>query len=493
MRTTDFRMPRGSTPGVPGRPGYDPHVPLARRALGLAGALLAAVALGGCALLTPPLPTLTPEPGATAESVPSIDPSTLAGVSVASMARAGDAAIGIQALYFDGVESFNNLVDATALTRVDAYLGDRAPNGFQVALPPDGLRLGDPAAGKEGLRLTSDVVLAAGPWLGVRIRAEKDGVAIAQWTVYGDGATDTAFPASALVDPTQTDALLAAAGEAPPDALASLAIATDGAVMLASADGEPARVAPDVARPFLSDAGRAVQDAASSDAAFVPVATPGPAHVPCSLIACVALTFDDGPSPETTPGLLDLLAKEHVAATFFVEGRHVQTDPAIVAREHREGHAVENHTWSHPDLATLPGPEIEQQISSTDAAIVAAGLPEPTLARAPFGSAGGAVPGSVRHPLIYWSVDSFDWQSLDPAVFVPRVLDRIAPGGIVLMHDIYPSTVAGQQRIIDTLRERGYTFVTVPQLLSGYDLVDGQVYTCRGTVRSDAGPDCVGR
>ncbi|MFH8249102.1 polysaccharide deacetylase family protein [Microbacterium sp. B2969] len=468
-------------------------MPLARRALGLVGAILAAVALGGCALPAPPLPTLTPEPDATVESVPSIRPSTLDGITALSMARAGDAAIAIEPVYFDGVESFNNLVDSIALARVDQYLGDRAPAGFQVALPPDGLRLGDSAAAGDGLRVATNVVLASGSWLGVRMRAEKDGVAIAQWTIYGDGTTDAAYPGDALVDPAQGDALLAAAGGAPPESLGSLAIATDGAVLLASGDGEPARVPAEAARPLLSDAGRSVQDAASSGAAFVPVATPGAQHVPCSLVACVALTFDDGPSPETTPGLLDLLAKEQVAATFFVEGQHVQTDPGIVAREHRDGHAVENHTWSHPDLATLAGPDIEQQISSTDAAIVAAGVPEPTLARAPYGSAGGAVAASVRHPLIYWSVDAFDWQSLDPDVFVPRVLDRIAPGGIVLMHDIYPSTVAGQETIIATLRDRGYTFVTVPQLLSGYDLVDGQVYTCRGTVPSDAGPDCIGR
>jgi peptidoglycan/xylan/chitin deacetylase (PgdA/CDA1 family) len=274
----------------------------------------------------------------------------------------------------------------------------------------------------------------------------------------------------------------------------SLAFAADGSASIRTTgdSSETLTLSRDAVAPFLSDSGRAVQTEAARAVAFRASTSASPAqpYVPCALIACVALTFDDGPSPDTTPDLLDILRDEGVRATFFVEGRWASAYPDLIRREVAEGHSVENHTWDHPDLATLPADRITEQITSTDQAIVAAGVPRPTLIRAPYGSAGGAVAQTADRPLVFWSIDAFDWRDQQPGVFVPRVLDGIEPGGITLMHDIYPTTVAGQRLLIGTLRDRGYTFVTVPQLYAGAPLQAGVTYSCLGDGLAATGPAC---
>ncbi len=437
---------------------------------------------------------MTPQVGAAATTIAPIDPLSIAGVRSLTLAGSPHSAPVATALtYLDGAEGIDNALDASVLTQIDEYLGERGP--FAAELPPGGLTSTSNDLPPHGLTIATDVILAAQSWFGLRIRAAVDGNPVAQWTLYTDAATDEVYTPADLIDGSDVDAITEAAG-ATVGTLPTLAFAADGSIVLAAGgDTETgtASIERDRARGLLNETGRRIQDAADSGEPFHAPTTAAFPHVPCSLIACVALTYDDGPSPTTTPALLDVLADEGVPATFFVVGSHVAAHPEIVARANAEGHAVENHSWSHPDLATLPAPDVARELAATDDAIRAAGVPTPTFIRAPFGSAGGAVPTTADHPLAYWSVDSFDWRDRDGGTFVPRILGKIQPGGVILMHDIYASSVSAQKRLIEALRDRGYTFVTVPQLFSGHALGAGQQYTCRGTGVSDAGPACDGR
>jgi peptidoglycan/xylan/chitin deacetylase (PgdA/CDA1 family) len=115
----------------------------------------------------------------------------------------------------------------------------------------------------------------------------------------------------------------------------------------------------------------------------------------------------------------------------------------------------------------------------TDAAIRAAIGSSPSFMRPPSGAADAAVQAAVGKPLILRAVDSLDWQSKNRAMFVPKVLKEITPGAVVLMHDVYPTTIAGQQELITGLQTQGYRLVTVPQLFEGTPLVSGHVYRSR--------------
>jgi len=115
----------------------------------------------------------------------------------------------------------------------------------------------------------------------------------------------------------------------------------------------------------------------------------------------------------------------------------------------------------------------------TDAAIRAATGSSPSFMRPPYGAADAAVQAAVGKPLILWAVDSLDWQSKNPAMFVPKVLKEITPGAVVLMHDVDPTTIAGQQELITSLQTQGYRLVTVPQLFEGTPLISGHVYRSR--------------
>ena len=250
-----------------------------------------------------------------------------------------------------------------------------------------------------------------------------------------------------------------------------------------------------VAAPWLSDAGRQVKAAAttatpyvgsgtattsgpsgstttnasptSNPSTSVPTSapttpTPSGGSVNCAVVRCVALTFDDGPGPSTGT-LLDTLAAQHVHATFFVIGRNVQALSGLVKREAAEGHVVGNHTWSHRDLSRLGASEQSGEVSRTAEALKALGV-SATLLRPPYG-AFNATTRTLGLPLVLWDVDPADWRDRDAATVASRVLANTRPGSIVLLHDIHPSTVAAVPAIVAGLKAKGYTFVTVPQLV----------------------------
>jgi cellulose synthase/poly-beta-1,6-N-acetylglucosamine synthase-like glycosyltransferase/peptidoglycan/xylan/chitin deacetylase (PgdA/CDA1 family)/spore germination protein YaaH len=197
----------------------------------------------------------------------------------------------------------------------------------------------------------------------------------------------------------------------------------------------------------------------------------------------IALTFDDGPDPEWTPRILDILKTKHVPATFFIIGENAEMSPRLVQREIAEGHDVGNHTFTHPNLGDSPPGIVALELNATQRLFEALTGRSMRLFRAPyFGdaeptTADELVPIAQAQQMGYISVglhiDPNDWQRPQADQVVARVMQQIATtnvdrkGQVVLLHDgggERSQTVAALPRIIDGLRAKGYQFVTVSQL-----------------------------
>ncbi|MFE0187165.1 polysaccharide deacetylase family protein [Streptomyces sp. NPDC058989] len=201
--------------------------------------------------------------------------------------------------------------------------------------------------------------------------------------------------------------------------------------------------------------------------------------VDCAKAKCVALTFDAGPS-ENTARLLDILKKEKVHATFFMLGKnHVAKRPAEVKRIDAEGHELANHTWSHQILTEIAPEEAKRELSRLQDAVRKITGKTPRLMRPPQGRTDGEV-SKISKDLglaqVLWSVTAKDYQTNDSALITKRVLEQTERDGVILLHDIYQGTVPAVPGILKELKKRGYTVVTVSQLLSPAKPEPGMVY-----------------
>ena len=185
--------------------------------------------------------------------------------------------------------------------------------------------------------------------------------------------------------------------------------------------------------------------------------------VDCAVVACVALTFDDGPSAYTER-LLDILISRDAPATFFVVGSQAVNRPATVRRQEASGFAVENHTYSHPNLTSLSRAGQLSEVQKADDALAAAGVARSTLLRPPYG-AWNSDTRQLGKPLILWSVDPRDWDNKTADQVRSHVASNATAGSIVLLHDSHSTTVDAVPGIITDLRARGLTFVTVETLV----------------------------
>ncbi|MCM3534807.1 polysaccharide deacetylase family protein [Cellulosimicrobium funkei] len=188
--------------------------------------------------------------------------------------------------------------------------------------------------------------------------------------------------------------------------------------------------------------------------------------VDCAVERCVALTFDDGPGPDTER-LLQVLAEKHVSATFFLVGSNVEKRPDVVRDTAAAGHLLANHTWDHPQLTTLDDDAVRDELARTQAAIESAAGVTPTLLRPPYGDVDDRVRSvALRSGLqvVLWNLDTLDWKTRDAAETRRRAVEGARPGSVVLMHDIHASTVDAVPGIVDDLRAQGYRLVTVDLL-----------------------------
>lgn len=182
----------------------------------------------------------------------------------------------------------------------------------------------------------------------------------------------------------------------------------------------------------------------------------------------VAFTFDDGPHEQVTPRVLDTLKKYGAKGTFFMLGTEVNKYPDIVKRIATEGHELGNHSHNHPDLTKLDYGSVERHFSDTRSTIEQITGINTSLFRPPYGAVNGNVlsaAGNTGSSIILWSVDSLDWDSRNAHSIYNEVMQNVKGGSIVLMHDLYSSTADALERILKTLKDQGFEFVTVSELL----------------------------
>ena len=218
-----------------------------------------------------------------------------------------------------------------------------------------------------------------------------------------------------------------------------------------------------------------VLTAGAEDSASTPSPTPSPAK-PTTYAQIrvdqpyIAMTFDDGPSAENTPRLLEILKQRNIKATFFLIGQNVAANPDIVRRILAEGHEVGNHSWTHPQLSKLSDDRVTAEITKTQDAIKEASGYSPTLLRPPYGAITPRqrewIANQFGLNIILWSVDPFDWKRPGASVITERILSQVRPGAIILSHDIHKQTVDAMPATLDALITKGYKFVTVSQLIA---------------------------
>jgi len=184
----------------------------------------------------------------------------------------------------------------------------------------------------------------------------------------------------------------------------------------------------------------------------------------------IAMTFDDGPHPQNTPRLLDMLRERNIKATFYVIGQSVNLYPGVVRRTVAEGHEIGNHSNTHRLLSKLSDEELKLDLSRCrDAVARAAGVIPRTL-RPPYGGLlqrqRELVHAEFGYPTILWSVDPLDWKRPGSSVITSRILGGTTAGGIVLAHDLHAQTVDAMPATLDGLLSRGFKFVTVSQLIA---------------------------
>ncbi|MFL2029917.1 polysaccharide deacetylase family protein [Loigolactobacillus zhaoyuanensis] len=180
----------------------------------------------------------------------------------------------------------------------------------------------------------------------------------------------------------------------------------------------------------------------------------------------VALTFDDGPNPNTTPQVLRILAQAQIQATFFMVGTNVTTYPQLAKQVADAGHVIGNHTYDHPLLTSLGTTQVAQELALTDVAIYQATGKWPKIVRPPYGSINRVTAAIADRPLIQWTVDSEDWKSQNATTILNVIQQTTDPGAIILLHDIQPATVAALPNIISYLRLQGYQFVSIDDLIA---------------------------
>ncbi|MFG3441183.1 polysaccharide deacetylase family protein [Nonomuraea sp. NPDC047897] len=223
------------------------------------------------------------------------------------------------------------------------------------------------------------------------------------------------------------------------------------------------------------------------------VTAPGSAEraseqVDCAVAKCVALTFDDGPGPDT-PRLLDLLRERGARATFFTVGVNAAADPWLLGRMTAEGHEVGNHSWAHRDLTRLTTSKLIDTLDRTQDLITAHSGRRPTLARAPYGAVNEEVRDAARRlglTLVGWDVNTVAPAETAGAAtagrpkaetIARRAVEGAHDGAVILLHDTSGAAVDAVPAIVEGLRGKGYALVTVGELYGdsgpGTELAEG--------------------
>ena len=179
----------------------------------------------------------------------------------------------------------------------------------------------------------------------------------------------------------------------------------------------------------------------------------------------VALTFDDGPHQTCTPALLDGLKQRGVKATFFLMGENIAGKEALVQRMQEEGHLIGNHSYRHIQMTKEGAEQACAEIEQTEEIIRSITGSRPEYLRPPYGAWNEQLECRVNLTPVLWNVDSLDWKLQNTERIVRQVEKDVKSGDIILMHDIFKTSVEAALRIVDDLQKQGYEFVTVEELM----------------------------
>ncbi|MFA6409156.1 MAG: polysaccharide deacetylase family protein [Gammaproteobacteria bacterium] len=188
----------------------------------------------------------------------------------------------------------------------------------------------------------------------------------------------------------------------------------------------------------------------------------------------VALSFDDGPNGKYTEEVLDILAKHNIHATFFVVGEDVAHHADLIKKIYNAHHVIGNHSFSHPNFSTLPSEKVAPELQKNSALIYGMTGAVPALFRPPYGvcsNASAEITAELGYKTILWDdiTNDYDIKKTTANKIAADILKLARPGSIIVLHDgggERSKTVAALSIIIDRLEEKGYSFVTVPELLS---------------------------
>jgi peptidoglycan-N-acetylglucosamine deacetylase len=183
----------------------------------------------------------------------------------------------------------------------------------------------------------------------------------------------------------------------------------------------------------------------------------------------VALTFDDGPSRENTPRILETLARHEIRATFFVLGDRAEQMPDLLHAIDAHDHEIGNHGYSHGSLRSMWPEQVRDEVCRTQRAVESATGRRTSLFRPPFGRyppSAVELLGGLGYDVILWSVDAEDWRFDDAETMARAVVDRARAGSIILLHDRESITARALPSIVDGLRRKGLDIVAVSELMA---------------------------
>ena len=193
----------------------------------------------------------------------------------------------------------------------------------------------------------------------------------------------------------------------------------------------------------------------------------------------IALTFDDGPDKDFTPQILDILKKNDIKATFFVVGENVGWNPEILKRQYKEGHEIGNHTFTHINVSKRKYEDIYKEINDTQQAVKKVIGEEPKLFRPPYRAISKDMCNIIKKKdmnIILWSnLDPRDWSNPGVNYIVDTITSKVQNGTIILLHDYNnlrnkkSQTIQALEIVIPKLKEMGYKFVTVSELIDHLD------------------------
>ena len=179
----------------------------------------------------------------------------------------------------------------------------------------------------------------------------------------------------------------------------------------------------------------------------------------------VAFTFDDGPSNETTNRLLDNLDKYNARVTFFVVGSRINDNSETLKRAYDMGNQIGSHTYSHKNLFKLDNCQIMEEITTTNNEIKNIIGVEPTLLRPPYGNINCEIKNMINMYTILWDLDTEDWKNKDTNIIVDYILNNAHDGAIILLHDLYETSIDGALQAMELLEQQGYAFVTIDEMI----------------------------